>query len=108
MVGLPEMSLGGRSPFGTLCQKTTPTIATVSSTASSLPTHCALGCDWVSASAIGSFLQEVRQQLFALLGQETLRMILHALQRPGLVTHAHDLVLIRPGTDFILRRERCV
>src|SRR5438046_2974284 len=100
------MSDCGRSPPGNACQETTTTIAAVSSTASSLPTHCALGFDWVSASAIGSFLQEVREQLLALLGEETLRMILHALQRPGLVTHAHDFVLIGPGADLILRRER--
>src|SRR5205085_1806265 len=40
----------------------------------------------------------------ALFGEETLRVILHAFQRPGLVADAHDLVLIGPTADLVIAR----
>src|SRR5688572_20968767 len=53
-------------------------------------------------------LQKIRQQPLPLLGEKTLRMILHALQRPGLVADAHDLFVGRPTADLELRRQRAV
>lgn len=44
-------------------------------------------------------LKEVLNELGAFEGQEALGMKLHTVQRPGLVTHAHDLALGRPGVD---------
>src|SRR4051812_20953125 len=53
-----------------------------------------------------SLLQEVCEQPFALFGEEALGMILHAFEGPGLVPHAHDLVLVGPGGDLVLWRQR--
>jgi len=55
--------------------------------------------------SLRSLLEEVRQQPFPLLGQEALGMILHAFQRPGLVPHAHDFVMVGPTADFKLSRQ---
>ena len=44
-------------------------------------------------------LQEVLNQPGTLNGQEALGMKLHAVQRPGFVSHAHDLPFLRPGVD---------
>ena len=45
------------------------------------------------------YFQEILEQLRSFERQKTLRVELHAVQRPGAVPHAHDLAFLGPGGD---------
>ena len=45
-------------------------------------------------------LQEIGEQIVAVLGQDRLRMELHAFHRQRPVPHAHDLAIVGPGGDL--------
>src|SRR6266852_4801525 len=53
----------------------------------------------IIALSIMAKIHEVLQQLRPLQRQKTLRMKLHAVQRPGSMPNAHDLAFLGPGAD---------
>ena len=53
-------------------------------------------------------VQKIPQQLRTFEGEKAFGMKLHAVQRPGLVPYAHDLVFLGPGADDKIGIMKCL